>query len=337
MSGVNVMSQYQSYFGTIALGGATGLIFSLFYAGAFVAIAIGPFLADTFGRKMPIIVGSIVALCGAIIQVSSMSIQQFRAARFILGFGSSLCFAYGPLITVEMAHPFWRGRLGGLLMIGVLGGNTFSLWMDFACSWSTTNFAWRFPVCLFICLHLTQSSWASKFFHQSCPWSSASYALNPLDGSSPKAATRKPSLFSSNTTASATPTPKLSNSSMRSTCKQSQPTVPIVVGGTSSPSFKVKAQSTVSSVSSTSVYSINGPETPSVSIISQSCFPKPVSRTSTSPFSSRALPPLSLFASLFAVPGFLINGVVKILSCSHLRVWQSRCQFFADCNHLLPT
>jgi hypothetical protein len=45
-----------------------------------------------------------------------------------------------------MAHPFWRGRLGGLLMIGVLGGNTFSLWMDFACSWASGDFAWRFPV-----------------------------------------------------------------------------------------------------------------------------------------------------------------------------------------------
>ena len=158
MSGVNVMTQYQNYFGVASLGGATGLIFSLFYAGALVAIAVGPFLADRFGRKMPIIVGSLVALAGAIIQASSQSskflsycrsddiVEQFRAARFILGFGSSLCFAYGPLYTVEMAHPFWRGRLGGLLMIGVLGGNTFSLWMDFACSWSTSDFSWRFPV-----------------------------------------------------------------------------------------------------------------------------------------------------------------------------------------------
>jgi MFS family permease len=73
MSGINIMPQYQSYFGVEALGGATCLIFSLFYAGVFVAIAIGPFLADRFGRKMPIIVGSIVALAGAIIQASSQN------------------------------------------------------------------------------------------------------------------------------------------------------------------------------------------------------------------------------------------------------------------------
>jgi MFS family permease len=150
MSGVNVMVQYQSYFGVASLGGATGLIFSLFYAGAFAAIVTGPFLADKWGRKMPIKVGSVVALAGAIIQASSQSIEQFRAARFILGYGSSLCFAYGPLYTIEMAHPFWRGRLGGLLMIGVLGGNTFSLWMDFACAYGKGEFAWRFPVCFLL-------------------------------------------------------------------------------------------------------------------------------------------------------------------------------------------
>jgi dipeptide/tripeptide permease len=70
------MTQYQTYFGVAALGGATGLIFSLFYAGAMVAIAMGPFIADRYGRRMPIIVGSIVALCGAIIQASSQSSKR---------------------------------------------------------------------------------------------------------------------------------------------------------------------------------------------------------------------------------------------------------------------
>jgi len=73
MSGINVMTTYQHYFGVAAIGGATGLIFSLFYAGAFVAIAMGFFIADRYGRKMPIIVGAIVSLCGAIISATSMS------------------------------------------------------------------------------------------------------------------------------------------------------------------------------------------------------------------------------------------------------------------------
>jgi MFS family permease len=73
MSGINIMTQYQHYFGVADIGGATGLIFSLFYAGAMVGIAGGPFLSDRFGRRMPIIVGSIVALCGAIIQATSFS------------------------------------------------------------------------------------------------------------------------------------------------------------------------------------------------------------------------------------------------------------------------
>ena len=73
MSGINVMTTYQHYFGVQAIGGATGLIFSLFYAGDFVAIAMGFFIADKWGRKMPIIVGAFVSLGGAIISATSMS------------------------------------------------------------------------------------------------------------------------------------------------------------------------------------------------------------------------------------------------------------------------
>ena len=150
MSGINVMPQYQNYFTLSAIGGGTGLIFSLYYAGAFVAAATGPFMADARGRKTPLYVGAFFALAGAIIQATSMSIEQFRAARFIVGYGSSLAFAFGPIYTVELAHPIWRGRLGGILMLAVLGCNTFSLWMDFLLSWApvTSSVAWRFPLAL---------------------------------------------------------------------------------------------------------------------------------------------------------------------------------------------
>jgi MFS family permease len=99
MSGINIMPHYKSCFGVAALGGTTGLIFSMFYAGALVGIESGYWLADHWGRKMPILVGSVVALCSAIIQASlhveylplsstvsdGSVVQQFRGARFILG------------------------------------------------------------------------------------------------------------------------------------------------------------------------------------------------------------------------------------------------------------
>jgi len=146
LSGINVMPQYHKYFSASSLGGATGLVFALYYAGSFVSAVTGPFLADRYGRRCPLVVGAIFALIGAIIQVTSRHIEQFRAARFILGYGSSLAFSQGPVYAIELAYPLWRGKLGGLLMIGVLGCNTFSLWMDFACSYAPTSFAWRFPL-----------------------------------------------------------------------------------------------------------------------------------------------------------------------------------------------
>ena len=148
LSGVNVMPQYLSYFGQQALGGSTGLIFSLFYAGAFVSVLTGPILCDRFGRRAPIFVGGIIALIGAIVQVTSMNIAQFRASRFLLGIGSRLCFSFGPLYTVEMAHPYWRGRMGGLLMGCLVFGTIFAGWINFGASYSTSDFAWRFPLAI---------------------------------------------------------------------------------------------------------------------------------------------------------------------------------------------
>jgi MFS family permease len=106
MSGINIMPQYQQYFGVAALGGATGLIFSLFYAGAFVAIAIGPFLADKFGRKMPIMVGSSVALVGAIIQASSQS--SINTLVTVISHSRTIpCGAIHPRVRLVVVFCLW--------------------------------------------------------------------------------------------------------------------------------------------------------------------------------------------------------------------------------------
>lgn len=146
MSGVNIMPQYQTYFGTSSIGGSTGLIFSLFYAGAFIAVPMGFFLSDYFGRRAAMFTGASFALIGGVIQASSMSIEQFRAARFIIGLGSWCCFCYGPIYTIEMALPQWRGRLGGLLMVSLVASTILAGWLNFGCSYVNSSFAWRFPL-----------------------------------------------------------------------------------------------------------------------------------------------------------------------------------------------
>lgn len=49
---------------------------------------------------------------------------------------------------MEMAYPVWRGRLGGLLAVGILGSNTTSVWLSYGASFVDVNnsFAWRFPL-----------------------------------------------------------------------------------------------------------------------------------------------------------------------------------------------
>jgi hypothetical protein len=63
-----------------------------------------------------------------------------------------------------MAHPFWRGRLGGLLMIGVLGGNTF-----FALDGFCLQLDKRRIRLAMSCIRLEISSWVQLSFQVILP------------------------------------------------------------------------------------------------------------------------------------------------------------------------
>jgi MFS family permease len=74
-------------------------------------ISFRPILADNLGRKMPIIVGSLIMIAGAIMQGAGRSIGVFTGGRVLLGFGNSLAQISSPMLLTEICHPQHRGRL----------------------------------------------------------------------------------------------------------------------------------------------------------------------------------------------------------------------------------
>lgn len=67
--------------------GITGA--TLFLPGLIVPFA-AAWLTDKIGRKIPMIVGVVVIIAGAIIQAVSSSIGQFIAGRAVMGIGSAV-------------------------------------------------------------------------------------------------------------------------------------------------------------------------------------------------------------------------------------------------------
>lgn len=68
-------------------------------------------LADNFGRKLPIIVGCVIMIVGAIIQGVAQNINSFMGGRVMMGFGNSLAQVASPMLLAEIAHPQHRGRV----------------------------------------------------------------------------------------------------------------------------------------------------------------------------------------------------------------------------------
>ena len=70
-----------------------------------------PFLADNYGRKLPIIIGCVIMIVGSFLQGFAKNMGFFMGGRVLLGFGNSLAQISSPMLLTEICHPQHRGRL----------------------------------------------------------------------------------------------------------------------------------------------------------------------------------------------------------------------------------
>ena len=65
----------------------TGLIVSLFTAGAFLGAGIAGVLGDPLGRRLAIIIGTVIFCVGGALQTGAGSISYLWGGRFLAGTG----------------------------------------------------------------------------------------------------------------------------------------------------------------------------------------------------------------------------------------------------------
>lgn len=94
-----------------------GIVSSMYQIGGVVALPfVGPTI-DGFGRRWGMLIGALLIVIGTIIQGLSEGSGQFMGGRFLLGFGVSIAASAGPMYVVEINHPAYRGRVGGMCAI----------------------------------------------------------------------------------------------------------------------------------------------------------------------------------------------------------------------------
>ena len=110
--GLTANKKFLSDFNGSDKGPWAALMSGMYQIGSVCALPfIGPCL-DTWGRRQGMFIGSFIVVIGTLVSgltVSNFSAPQFRAGRFLLGFGVAIASAAGPVYVVEVAHPAHRG------------------------------------------------------------------------------------------------------------------------------------------------------------------------------------------------------------------------------------
>lgn len=88
-----------------------GLITSMLYAGGIVGSIVGGPVADLWGRRAVLILGTAMCIIGTVLQASAVNVGMFIAGRALIGFGVTNSLIGGPSLVTELAHPRIRSTI----------------------------------------------------------------------------------------------------------------------------------------------------------------------------------------------------------------------------------
>ena len=127
---------------------ATGGIVSAYTGGAILGSLAVSHVADPFGRRMAIFIGSIFAALGGALQGGANNVAMMIVGRLIAGVAIGILSATIPNYCSEVAPPTIRGLLAGMQqwMLGL--GFVVAQWVGYGSSKATGSFTWRFPLSL---------------------------------------------------------------------------------------------------------------------------------------------------------------------------------------------
>jgi len=112
--------------------GTEGLIVSLFSIGAMVTACpfVSSYFLESLGRKVSIMVGSIVFIVGSVVQAAAWTSAQLLVGRFVAGMSIGLLSSVIVLYQSELAPASLRGALSTLYQLGITFGILLAAFID---------------------------------------------------------------------------------------------------------------------------------------------------------------------------------------------------------------
>lgn len=132
-------------------------IVSLLSAGTFFGALTAAPTGDFLGRRLGLMVSTIVFTVGVILQTASTDIPLFVAGRFVAGYGVGMISALIPLYQSETAPKWIRGTIVGAYQLAITIGLLLAAIVDNATAKRNDTGSYRIPIAV-------QFAWALILF-----------------------------------------------------------------------------------------------------------------------------------------------------------------------------
>ncbi|GLI74372.1 hypothetical protein PoHVEF18_002609 [Penicillium ochrochloron] len=152
------LDSWQQFFNTPS-GSKLGLMNAIYQIGSLASFPFVPFMADRWGRKLPIIIGCLLMILGGFLGAFCKDYGMYVAGRLFLGFGNSLAQMASPVLLTEICHPQHRGKvttiynclwnLGALVVAWIAWG---TMYIENDWSWRSLTILQVFPAVIQIAL-----------------------------------------------------------------------------------------------------------------------------------------------------------------------------------------
>ncbi|KAK9474058.1 uncharacterized protein V1510DRAFT_413500 [Dipodascopsis tothii] len=159
ISGILTMPEVEVIFndGNAFSSGKSSLITSILSAGTFVGAITAPYLSDTIGRRIGMLIGCGIFCVGITVQTAGMSIATLCVGRVIAGLGVGVISSIVPLYQSEAAPTWIRGAVVCCYQWAITIGLLLAACVDYGVQNRTDSGAYRIPIAL-------QYAWAMILF-----------------------------------------------------------------------------------------------------------------------------------------------------------------------------
>lgn len=147
MNGLQTLPQWREYFGYPSPA-LLGVINAVYPVSKILGLLPATWIAERWGRKVPMLMGLVVLLIGPAIQAASTNLAMFVIARAIIGAATVFLALPCPILVTELAYPPHRGKITALYNTFFYVGAISAAWTTFGTFKLASTWSWRIPSAL---------------------------------------------------------------------------------------------------------------------------------------------------------------------------------------------